>query len=146
MKDVTLYEDEAGVLWPYDLSDEHGKPVPAVVGITVAEVEALRQEAERFQRVKRERDEARAQRDAAHAESGQQRRMLDKAIRDRDVARAQRDAAWAEAARRGKRLDKAAHYREALERIAAMTWITPLAGVASQPQHIARQALGGGDD
>ena len=51
---------------------------------------------------KRERDEARAERDAARAESGRHRKMFAKAIRDRDAARAQRDAAWAEAARRGK--------------------------------------------
>lgn len=116
-----------------------------------------REAQERFQRVKRERDEARAQRDAAHAESGQQRRMLDKAIRDRDVARAQRDAAWAEAARRGKRLDKAAHYREALERIRDDFHPHPdwcgvpreeggLKCVGCAAQDLAREALGGGDD
>lgn len=61
MRDVTLYEHRDGSIDSSPL-DRHDKPVPAVVGVTVAEIQANKWKA-------RQADKWRAERDAARAEA-----------------------------------------------------------------------------
>lgn len=47
MRDLTLYEDEDGLLWNGS-AYKSMRLVPAAVGVTVAEIEKLRQERDRY--------------------------------------------------------------------------------------------------
>lgn len=135
MRDVTLYENtERGYLSLHPPADAYGE-VPAVVGITVAEIEQgmadLRDHvaavARRASRHRRERDEAREALDVALIERNEARAELEKLRRESITARR------AEAAR----------YREALERIVAQ--LDPLYRIASDATaatDLAREALG----
>lgn len=116
LRNLELYEDKQGGIFLSRARPAHSTPVPAVVGITVAEIEEMRDEANALRR---------------HAD--QLRRAMDVAVRERDEALTERDEARAAAAR----------YREALERIVAQ--LDPLYRIASDATaatDLAREALG----
>lgn len=146
MRDVTLYEWDDGSLSVIRTAHPRERAVPAVVGITVAEIEAdtkalfdaknLNTALRAFVvKVRGERDEARAK----LAE-------VEKLRQERDFARA--DSSELTLRALGEAEQERDRYREALERIAAFhhapgktykrAWVESV--------RIAHEALGGSDD